>query len=172
MNEKNKYLIGALVLIAVGVIGFLFLPYFATYVSETVSPDEIDVSLGERIFFNGQGEQGRQIPFSLGPRWLYMRGGGCVSCHGEDGKGGIPIMMSDEIPPSITWKDLTTATEDHEEEEGEFHEEEHEPYTEETLKTAIVEGINPAGKKLDSIMPRWNMTETELEAIVRYLKTL
>ena len=50
--------------------------------------------------------------------------------------------------------------------------EEHPPYTEETLKSAITKGINPAGEPLDEEMPRWRMSEQDLDDLVDFIKTL
>ncbi len=50
--------------------------------------------------------------------------------------------------------------------------EEHPPYTEETLKSAITRGINPAGDPLDEAMPRWRMSGQDLDDLVVFIKTL
>lgn len=88
----------------------------------------------------------------------------CADCHGEDGKGGrVTIMMDTFEAPDITWPELT----------GEHPgEEEHPPYTEETLKRAITAGINPAGERLDAVMPRWEMSDSDLLDLIEYLMTL
>ncbi len=52
-------------------------------------------SPGERIYYTGIGVNGYPIPFYGGPMWLRMHGGGCVSCHGVHGRGGVPVMMGD-----------------------------------------------------------------------------
>ncbi|RSD33769.1 MAG: hypothetical protein CI953_1350, partial [Methanohalophilus sp.] len=75
-----------------------------------------------------------------GPRWLSVHGGSCVSCHGVDGKGGVPIMMGTAVPPDITYEALTADA--HNEDEHEVHS----VYTDETIKTAIKQGIDPSGE--------------------------
>jgi len=70
--------------------------------------------------------------------------------------------------PDITWDNLTQ--EEHHEEEEEH--EEHPPYTEETLKRAITRGIDPAGEPLDELMPRWRMSERDLDDLVEFIMTL
>lgn len=90
----------------------------------------------------------------------------CVSCHGPDGRGGeVTMMMLQFDVPDITWDNLT------EEEEHEEHEE-HPPYTEETLKRAITQGLDPAGEMLEELMPRWQMSEQDLDDLVDFIKTL
>lgn len=123
-------------------------------------------SNGEGIYYTGFNESGELIETEYGPRWLYVHGGSCVDCHGNDGRGGYPVMMGFEIPSDIRYESLVS--EDQEEEE----EEEHPPYTEETIKRAIREGIDPAGEPLDLTMPRWKMTDKDVDDVVEYLKTL
>ncbi|KXS44172.1 MAG: cytochrome c, mono- and diheme variants family [Methanolobus sp. T82-4] len=123
-------------------------------------------SNGEMIYYTGYNESGQRIPFSYGPNWLYVHGGSCVNCHGVNGEGGVPIMMAYELPADIRYDSLTS--EEHEAEEGE----EHPPYTDETIKRAIREGVDPTGEELDPVMPRWHMTEGDLNDTVDYLKQL
>jgi hypothetical protein len=81
------------------------------------------------------------------------------------------MMMSYFDSPNITWHVLTQE-EDHEEEAGQEVHEEHPPYTEVTLKRAIAEGVDPAGERLDDEMPRWKMSEQDLDDLVEFIKTL
>lgn len=123
-------------------------------------------SNGERIYYTGTSERTGPIAFQGGPMWLAMHGGGCVSCHGIDGRGGVPVMMGTAIPADIRYAALT--------EEGghaEGKEEAHPPYTDELIKRAITQGLNPAGKSLDWTMPRWQMTEKDLDDLIAYMKT-
>jgi len=122
-------------------------------------------SNGETIYFTGFNDQGERIPFTGGPPWLYRHGGGCAACHGSDGRGGQPVMMLTEVPPDIRYEHLIE-----EEEHGEG--EEHPPHTEELIKRAIVEGVDPAGDPLDPSMPRWIMGEADLGDLVEFLKSL
>ncbi len=120
-------------------------------------------SNGEMIYFTGINMDGERIPFTGGPPWLSMRGGGCASCHGPDGQGG-PVMMSREIAPDIRYEHLIE-----EEHDGE---EEHPPYIDELIKRAITQGLDPAGRPLSPAMPRWHMSERDLNDVVEFLKTL
>ena len=78
-------------------------------------------------------------------------------------------MMGEAIPNDITYGALTS-----EYESGHVEEEEHPTYTDESIKTAIRDGINPAGELLDptSTMPRWQMSDSDLDDLLEYLKTL
>lgn len=123
-------------------------------------------SSGEIIYYTGYNESGQMIDFTYGPNWLYVHGGSCINCHGVDGKGGVPIMMAYALPSDITYDSLTS--EDHEMEDGE----EHEVYTDESIKVAIKEGVEPSGEELDLVMPRWDMSDKDLDDIIEYLKEL
>ncbi|MEQ1637901.1 MAG: hypothetical protein ABL903_14550 [Methylococcales bacterium] len=45
------------------------------------------------------------------------------------------------------------------------------PYTDETLAKVIREGVDPSGRKLDPLMPRYAMDEKNIAALNAYLKT-
>ncbi len=125
-------------------------------------------SNGERIYYTGVSERMGPIRFEGGPMWLAMHGGGCVSCHGVDGRGGVPVMMGTAIPTNIRYAALT-------DKEAHVHgkeEKTHPVYTDSLIKRATTEGVNPAGKSLDWTMPRWQMTEDDLNDVIAYLKTL
>ena len=85
----------------------------------------------------------------------------CVNCHGPQGQGGrIAVMIQTVDVPNITWPNLTA------------HDMDHPPYTEETLKRAITQGLDPAGNPLEYPMLRWNMSEQDFNDLVSFIKTL
>ncbi len=45
-------------------------------------------------------------------------------------------------------------------------------YTDETLKQVIRTGIDSSGNALDRLMPRFNLNENQIDALIAYLKTL
>ena len=127
-------------------------------------------SNGERIYFTATSSSGQPITYSGSIRMMHTIN--CVNCHGSDGKGGrVNMMMWSFDVPDITWHNLTEEK-DHEEQASEEEHEEHPPYTEETLKRAIIRGINPAGEPLDEEMPRWQMSGQDLDDLVDFIKTL
>jgi len=127
-------------------------------------------SNGERIYFTAESSSGEPITYSGSIRMMHSIT--CANCHGPDGKGGrVNMMMSYFDAPDITWDNLTE--EEHsKDEEGEEKHEEHPPYNEDTLKSAITRGINPAGEPLDEEMPRWRMSGQDLDDLVEFIKTL
>lgn len=88
----------------------------------------------------------------------------CASCHGNDGRGRAE---GGATPSDITFAalhrqyDVTTAS-------GRTHG----PYDDRTLRRAIASGVDPAGHRLDAVMPRYSMTKGDLNALLAYLRQL
>jgi cytochrome c oxidase subunit II len=116
---------------------------------------------GRRIFLHGTTAGGRVIENSHG-----MQGVGCAMCHGVDGRGGV---MHGIPAPDITFTRLTDP-------QGHDHEEmgrRHPAFNRETIKAAIVAGIDPAGNTLHEEMPRWEgLSANDLEDLIDYLQSL
>lgn len=115
---------------------------------------------GQRIYLYGVTAQGRVVQNSHG-----MEGVGCAMCHGPDGTGGsmhgIPV-------PDITFRFLTDPN-GYEAPTGRRRP----PHNEETIKAAIVAGIDSGGNTLHPEMPRWTgLTAKDLEDLIGFLKTL
>ncbi|MDK2892010.1 cytochrome c [Methanohalophilus sp.] len=144
--------------------GYMYPENYDPYVDSNIITEF--ESNGEMIYYTGFNERGQKIPITGGPHWLYVHGGSCVSCHGTNGNGGVPIMMGYVIPPDIRYEVLTS------EDEHEDEHEEHPPYTDETIKNAIRYGVDPAGEQLDYTMPRWDMSEQDMDDLIEYLKQL
>lgn len=88
----------------------------------------------------------------------------CVRCHGEDGRGGDG--QGSGTPSDITWGKLTRL-----EEEIRSSGRAHSPYTMERLAQAISNGVDPAGNPLHVAMPRYRMTDDDMNDLVAYLTT-
>lgn len=124
-------------------------------------------SIGEQIYYIGIGGNRYPIPSYGGPMWLRMHGGGCVSCHGVHGRGGVPVMMGTALPTDIRYKALTGPEKHvHEGKEEEHH------YTDNLIKRAITQGFEADGKVMSWTMPRWQMSDPDLNELIQYLKTL
>ena len=124
-------------------------------------------SNGERIYYTGVSATTGPIPRTGGPTWVYRTGVGCVACHGVHGRGGVPIMMGTAVPEDIQYNVLTGKAP---EPGGEKMD--HPPYTDATLKRAVIEGVDPAGESLDWTMPRWHLTDEDWANLLIYLKSL
>lgn len=124
-------------------------------------------SNGERIFFTATSDSGQPITAEMaGMGTMHPGMMTCATCHGTDGRGGtVNMMMGTFEAPDIRYRTLTEG-------EHEGTPAEHPPYTDETIKRAITQGIDPAGNPLDWPMPRWRMSERDLDDLLDYLKTL
>jgi hypothetical protein len=112
-------------------------------------------SLGEQIYRDGVGVSGR-LQYTHGPEWLRFAGPACLVCHGERGQG-LTVQAGDVtgVAPAITWTALT--------ERG---------YDEATFRQALRAGVDPHGRELIDYMPRWQLDEAEMDALIEYLRGL
>lgn len=127
-------------------------------------------SNGERIYMTATNDSGEVITYEEGPGGEMMEGVlACVDCHGSDGRGGErQLMMESFHAPDIRWSTLTGDHTDHEESgDGD-----HAPYTPETLRAAITQGVGSGGRPLSTVMPRWRLSPDDLADLIDHLQTL
>jgi len=125
-------------------------------------------SNGERIYFTATNERGERIPYRGGPAFGGMMGASltCASCHGPDGRGGRHVMhMQVMDAPDIRIASLAA-------EEAAEGESEHEGYTLDDFRRAVVEGKHPDGDPLDADMPRWQLNDDDLADLFAFLQSL
>lgn len=117
-------------------------------------------TLGESIFLDGIGQDGREVPRS-GPGMMMGRIG-CADCHGADGRGRrVRMMMGTLRSPDIRYDALTSEHED-----GEA------AWRDEDIRQAVTEGVEPNGDELSRLMPRWNLSDEEFDALLEHLREL
>ncbi|MDI6716236.1 MAG: cytochrome c [Actinomycetota bacterium] len=162
----------AIILIIIGIVGLGVINFYAFVPAQpgvtrvpvrgpgTPRPSGSFTSNGEQIFFTGTSSRDT-ITTTGGPVWFQMHGGGCATCHGPDGRGGQVVMMGSFRAPDITYKTLTS------QEHGNGR-----PYTDDLIKRAITRGIDSNGEHLSRNMPRWQMSNSDLNDVITYLKTL
>ena len=116
-------------------------------------------SNGERIFYTGTTSRGEGIKNSHG-----LDGVGCAMCHGVDAKGRKMMMMD---VPALRWEILTDP-------EGHTHTNgrKHPPFTEPSFKSCILAGVDSGGNSLSTMMPKWEMSNEDLDNLIDYLKTM
>lgn len=124
-------------------------------------------SNGERIYYTRTNEDGLEIPFDEGPKWLRRRRLGCVACHGSGGKGKFLIWPTLRMASDIRYDVLVKGEHAHGG-KGRVHEK----YTDELVRRAITQGIGATGKPLDRVMPRWKLSDKDLDDVIDYLKQL
>jgi len=111
--------------------------------------------LGESIYQAGEGAHGT-LSFRRGPPWLSRTTAGCAVCHGRRGEGRtVRAGTASGSAPPLTASALASRG-----------------YDAAGLRRAITEGVGPGGRRLADYMPRWELDEVELEALLTYLQTL
>ncbi len=153
----------AIILIAAGVVGLLAVNFYLPppYPAYTPSYTASDFkSNGERIYFTATSNSGEPIIASIGTMRMYGMLS-CATCHGADGKGGRGAMMMWTFDaPDIRYSTLTTASGNET------------PYNDELIKRAVTQGIDADGNRLEPPMPVWQMSDSDLNDLLDYLKTL
>ncbi|HYG64141.1 MAG TPA: ABC transporter substrate-binding protein [Thermoanaerobaculia bacterium] len=88
----------------------------------------------------------------------------CSGCHGRDGRGSREGGVA---PSDLTWGSLTKPY-------GGNHPggRTHPPYTARLLKRAISLGLDPAGNPLHVVMPRYRMSQEDMEDLTAYIQRL
>jgi Cytochrome c len=139
----------------------LVIPLLALAASPRLTESE---ARGKRIFLRGEtsapvpivarlGEESIEVPATVVP---------CASCHGYDGRGRSEGGVA---PPSLRWDELTKP---YPVPGGR----QHPPYTPSSLRRSIAMGIDPAGHALQRIMPRYRMTQRDMQDLLAYLRKL
>jgi len=121
---------------------------------------------GKRIYIYGTSPQGREIVASVGEAGLEVPAGvlACANCHGIQGQGKPEGAIR---PSNLTWESLTKPTGD-----ASSIKRVHPAYTEQSLEAAITRGTDPAGNKLRSAMPRFQISAEDLADLIAYFKRL
>lgn len=111
--------------------------------------------LGERIYHSGTGLDGR-LAYQQGPGWLRHTRHGCAVCHGPAGQG--KVVRAGEVTgaaPAVTADALRARG-----------------YDATSLRRVIRDGVSPEGRALHYYMPRWQLQEPEMQALLDYLGRL
>ncbi|KLV10168.1 cytochrome C-like protein [Photobacterium ganghwense] len=114
---------------------------------------------GEQIYFTGRNQSGSQIIYRGGHMHAQMHLTACADCHGIRREGGQRMYPFFWLTAPPLTSDALFGT----------HDDDHDAYTLSSLKRAITAGVDPSGEQLDSTMPRWQMSESDLEDLVDYL---
>ena len=130
------------------------------------------VSRGEVIFQSGTDANGDLIPRSSSGTGMMGSGGmmggmmgvGCATCHGADGHGRTTATFTS---PNVTYGNLTDPRGmlDPDGSRGPT-------FTDAGIRTAVTQGLDPEGSRLEAPMPRWQLTDPEWTDLLAYLKTL
>lgn len=154
--------------VAISIVTFNCSSLFATTLEDNFSINEE----GKKIYLNGVGMNHNTITaFSAGNVKLEKEKAACSNCHRRSGygssEGGLLI-------PSITGKSLFNSREF---KYKELKRKSSRPitrksYNKTSLINAIKFGIDPNGRKLNPLMPRYSMNENDMDALISYLSNL
>ena len=136
-----------------------------------------DPGNGERIYFTARNVDGETIRYTGGPGFGGMMMGSyltCASCHGPGAQGGLHQMhMQVMQAPDIRYQALVGELEEHaEDDHDDEHLDEHAGYSLEDFKRAVVHGEHPDGEPLSDDMPRWQISDRDLEDLFEFLKSI
>jgi hypothetical protein len=135
---------------------------------------------GELIYFRGQNDQGEPIDYRAnlefnGPGMIMISRLSCSSCHGRQAQGGAHMMhMQAMDAPDIRWSVLAGEAGGGQAEEADHddgHAEAHAGYELADFRMAVVEGKHPYGESLSAEMPRWQITDSDLEDLADFLRS-
>lgn len=118
---------------------------------------------GEQIYYTGRSQAGTAITYQGGTMHAQMHSTSCASCHGDDRQGKRLYPKFWLVAPPLTRHALT---EEHDDGHGD-----HERYDKNSLKVAIRQGLDPAGKALNTAMPRWQISEEDMDDLISFLIT-
>jgi ABC-type branched-subunit amino acid transport system substrate-binding protein len=146
--------------------GFMLLSAALFSPSLSAAPLTASETRGKQLYLTGISPSGKPVKALVGPESAELSGtdAPCAGCHGEDGhgrpEGGI-------VPTDITFEHLTLAY-------GHSHDNgrKHAAFTADTIAAAIAGGIDPAGNRLDSAMPRYALSASDSADLIAYLKRL
>lgn len=154
-------------------MGCVFLSLWMTLAAAPVAAVD-DIELGRRIYLEGVLPSGALLKgMREGGASVSGTDAACASCHRNSGMGSVEGTL---LVPPITGKYLfgddktNLATLDQRRRKS-FNQQ-HEPYTDETLARAIRGGMNNAGRELSLVMPRFELGDAEMKALTAYLKQL
>jgi len=121
---------------------------------------------GRQIYLRGTTADGRDIVALLDGGAVRANGSvfPCATCHGSEGRGknegGVAV-------PDITWGGLTKPYPVARPGGGPRP-----PYSERTVRRAIVMGLDSAGRPLQSVMPHFQLSYRDANDLIAYLRNL
>lgn len=144
-----------------------------------------DAALGERIYNEGRLPSGEPL-LATTQGDITFRGTqfSCISCHRRSGYGsseggiyvspitGPTLFRPSELDRADLFKKLFKETQP-----STFRSRIRSPrmrpaYSEDTLARALRDGVDPTGRALDPLMPRYEMNDADVANLTAYLKTL
>ena len=133
---------------------------------------------GESIYLRGVLPSGAPLEGKRQATGLTARGAdaACVSCHQRSGLGTYEGYNFDVTIPPIAGAYLFHSRKAHTNEAVlpyvPWMHNNRDPYTDATLARAIREGLDSQGRPLGELMPRFALSDADMDALIEYLKQL
>ena len=154
-------------------LGMLVLSLGAEANGDSAASKEIE--LGRRIYVEGVLASGAPLKGLRGETdQLEGVAAACETCHRRSGMGSLEGNI---VAPPITGRFLF-ATEDNrpialiDYRAAKNVTRAHAPYNDSTLAKVIREGVNIGDRPLSQLMPKYNLSDSDIKAVTAYLKTL
>ncbi len=132
----------------------------------TLAAQDLEQSLGRSVFADGQGRDGRAVIGRVAGGTVPMRGGAvaCANCHGSSGAGGSEGWVE---APDIRWFALSKPY-GARRAGGAARP----PYDRVQFARMLRSGKAVDGIELDPAMPRFDLADDEVDALIDYLSLL
>jgi len=169
----NRYLTLETLLVIVVAVSLFVSVTRASRAAELTLGEEVEI--GRRIYVEGKLPSGEDVTgIRFGTTLVSGAEAACVNCHRPSGMGAVE---GDDTVQPITGNYLFgSADERHlavmDPRVSKRFNKAHEPYTEESLANAILHGANNAGRVLSNLMPRYNLSPSDMKALTAYLRQL
>ena len=122
-------------------------------------------SNGERIYFTGVSTNGSTIQAVPDSSFSHHMVRTCASCHGAQRQGGLRMMPFFWIKSAPLTRQALFAKTGHDDGHGD-----HDSYNANSLAKAIRLGIDPSGETLNSSMPRWRLSDADMQDLTLFLQ--
>lgn len=126
----------------------------------------VDGGMGRSLFEAGKGRDGREVGGQVGGSdgvWLRGAAAACAGCHGRDGRGGGEGWVR---APDLRWSALSAAH-GRARADGSIRP----AYDRASFARALRGSVAPDSVALDTIMPRYDLADDEIDALLSYLQT-
>lgn len=136
--------------------------YLISHIHLALATDSID--LGRSIYERGIGRDGREIGAMVHGN-VSLKGAAiaCIGCHGGNARGDGEAFVQ---APDIRWLNLSKPYPARRMGTAET------PYNESSFSKVLRTGITAADRKLDPIMPRFDLADDEINSLIAYLSTI
>jgi mono/diheme cytochrome c family protein len=114
-------------------------------------PGHAETTYGETLFLFGDANTKMTVGNAVGGHTTAIA---CSGCHGRDAEGNAE---GNAAAPTIAWNSLTSLAV---------------PYSPDKLQQTLASGTAPDGRKLSTLMPRYQLSSVQAMQVVQYLQSV